>query len=71
MQESGVPETKNVAGSNFVDIGLEVDARLGRVVVVSAVDNIIKGAGGQAVQNMNIMLGLPETCGLNFPGYYL
>lgn len=71
VQESGVPETKNVAGSNFVDIGLEVDARLGRVVVVSAVDNIIKAPGARRCRNMNIMLGLPETCGLNFPGYYL
>ena len=60
------PQTKWVYGSNFCDIGLTVDARTGRVVVVSAIDNLVKGAAGQAVQNMNIMLGLPEKTGLDF-----
>lgn len=66
-----LPETKNVSGSNFVDIGVVVDERLNRAVVVSAIDNIVKGAAGQAVQNMNLMFGLPEGEGLTFPGFYL
>lgn len=66
-----LPETKHVAGSNFVDIGLEVDERLGRVVVVSVIDNIVKGAAGQAMQNMNLLFGLEESTGLDMAGYYL
>ena len=70
--EIGVlPEVKNVAGSNFVDIGIAVDERLNRLVVVSCIDNLIKGAAGQAVQNMNIMFGFEEHMGLNMPGMYL
>lgn len=69
--KDGLPETKHVAGSNFVDIGLEVDKRLNRVVVVSAIDNIVKGAAGQAVQNMNLMFGLDEGTGLKTAGFYL
>lgn len=60
------PQTKWVYGSNFCDIGLMVDSRTNRVVVVSAIDNLVKGASGQAVQNMNIMFGLPEKNGLDF-----
>ena len=59
-----LPETKHVAGSNFVDIGIVADERLQRAVVVSALDNIYKGAAGQAVQNMNLMFGLDERAGL-------
>lgn len=59
-----VPSTAHVRGSNFCDIGLAVDSRTGRVVVVSAIDNLVKGAAGQAVQNMNIMYGFPEAMGL-------
>ncbi len=55
---------KNVTGSNFCDISLHFDARCGRVIVVSAIDNMIKGAAGQAIQNMNIMLGYDERRGL-------
>ncbi len=69
--KDGLPETKHVAGSNFVDIGLEVDKRLNRVVVVSAIDNIVKGAAGQAIQNMNLMFGLEEGTGLKHAGFYL
>lgn len=65
-----LPGTKSVSGSNHCDIGLEVDDRTGRVVVASAIDNLIKGASGQAVQNMNIMFGLPEDAGLERPGMY-
>ncbi len=66
-----LPETKHVAGSNFVDIGIVVDERLNRAVVVSAIDNIYKGAAGQAVQNMNLMFGLDEKTGISNAGFYL
>ncbi len=66
-----LPEVKHIAGSNYVGIGLVVDERLNRVVVVSCVDNLIKGAAGQAIQNMNLLFGLPETMGLTDPGMYL
>ena len=59
------PSVANVAGSNFCQIGLDYDEERGRVVVFSATDNLVKGASGQAVQNMNIMLGLDETNGLS------
>lgn len=71
IYDTSLPESNHVSGSNFVDIGLEVDARLGRVIVVSAIDNLIKGAAGQAVQNMNLMFGLDETKGLSGAGFYL
>jgi N-acetyl-gamma-glutamyl-phosphate reductase len=53
-----------VWGSNYCDIGLQVDRRTGRVLVISVIDNLVKGAAGQAIQNMNILFGLPETTGL-------
>ncbi|HHX73417.1 MAG TPA: N-acetyl-gamma-glutamyl-phosphate reductase [Firmicutes bacterium] len=59
-----LPETKDVSGTNFCDIAFRADRRTGRLIVISAIDNLVKGAAGQAVQNMNIMLGLPETAGL-------
>lgn len=71
MKKGELPETKCVAGSNFVDIGVVLDERLNRAVVVSALDNIVKGAAGQAIQNMNIMFGLDEKTGLEFAGFYL
>lgn len=71
MEAGKLPETKNVAGSNFVDIGVVVDKRLQRAVVVSAIDNIVKGAAGQAVQNMNLMFGLDERTALDNAGFYL
>lgn len=61
-----LPETRWVRGSNLCHIGLRLDKRTNRVIVISAIDNLIKGAAGQAVQNMNIMFGLSETEGLNF-----
>ncbi len=64
LAENSFPSTAFVRGSNFCDIGLTVDSRTGRVIVVSAIDNLVKGASGQAVQNMNIMCGFPETMGL-------
>lgn len=65
-----LPQTKAVSGSNHCDVVPVVDPRTGRVVVISAIDNLIKGAAGQAVQNMNLMCGLPETTGLDRPGLY-
>ncbi len=59
-----LPNTKDVRGSNFCDIGAAVSEPDGRAVVVTAIDNLVKGASGEAVQNMNIMLGYPETMGL-------
>jgi N-acetyl-gamma-glutamyl-phosphate reductase len=56
-----VPHLRAVARTNFCDIGVTFDARTGRAVVVSAIDNLVKGAAGQAVQNLNLMLGYPET----------
>ncbi|PIE58702.1 MAG: N-acetyl-gamma-glutamyl-phosphate reductase [Desulfobulbus propionicus] len=65
LPEGTVPATQYVRGSNYCDIGIEVDPRTGRVIVISAIDNVVKGASGQAVQNMNIMLGLEEASGLD------
>ncbi len=64
LEAANFPETRLVRGSNFIDIALKMDRRTGRLVVISALDNLVKGAAGQAVQNMNIMLGLPEDTGL-------
>ena len=58
------PATKHVYGTNFCHIGLAVDHRTNRVIVVSAIDNLVKGAAGQAIQNMNLMCGFEETAGL-------
>jgi len=65
LPENELPDTLNVRGSNFCDIGARVDKRTGNIVIISAIDNLVKGAAGQAVQNMNIMFGLPEEAGLN------
>lgn len=62
--------THHVAGSNFCDIGLQIDARNRRIILTSAIDNLVKGAAGQAVQNMNIMLGLDEKTALDSPGLF-
>ncbi len=64
VAEGGVPATQHVRGSNLCLIGLAADRIRGRVILVAAIDNLVKGASGQAVQNMNAMLGLPETSGL-------
>jgi len=58
------PETKWVEGSNYVDINFQIDARTGRIVMMGALDNLVKGAAGQAVQNMNLLFGVEETEGL-------
>ncbi len=59
-----LPEIKHVAHTNFCDIGWKVDAANGRVFVVSVIDNLVKGAAGQAVQNFNVMHGFDERTGL-------
>lgn len=64
------PDPKLLAGSNFCDIGFERDARGDRLVMMSAIDNLMKGAAGQAVQAANIMHGFPETTALEFPGLH-
>lgn len=58
------PETRWVEGSNFVDVNFKIDERTGRIIMLGAIDNVVKGAAGQAVQNMNLMFGLEETTGL-------
>ena len=58
------PDTKNVTGTNFVDIGWSYDARAGQLILMSTEDNIGKGASGQAVQNMNLICGFEATAGL-------
>ena len=65
-----LPGTKDVYGSNFCHLSAAVDARTGTVIVVSALDNLVKGAAGQAVQNMNVMCALPETAGLEGGGLW-
>jgi N-acetyl-gamma-glutamyl-phosphate reductase len=67
LPDGRFPETKQVRGSNFCDIGLAVDARTRRVIVVVAIDNLVKGASGQAIQAMNVMMGLDERTGLRLP----
>lgn len=64
LEKDQCPETKWVEGSNFVDIGFKIDERTGRIVMMGAIDNLVKGAAGQAVQNMNLLFGLPEKEGL-------
>ena len=64
LAKGSCPDTKNVTGTNFVDIGWNYDARTGRVLLLSAEDNLGKGAAGQAVQNFNIICNLPEQAGL-------
>ena len=69
--ESGVyPQTKWACGSNLCYIGIEVDPRTGRVIVMSAIDNLIKGQAGQAIQCLNLMMGWDETLGLPQLGFY-
>ncbi len=64
------PEPKILAGSNYADVGFELDAETGRVVALCAIDNLMKGAAGTAVQCMNLMCGFPETMGLEFTGLH-
>lgn len=64
------PSTKEVWGSNYCDIGFDYDARTNRVTIISVIDNLVKGAAGQAIQNLNLMMGWDESLGLQFvPAY--
>jgi N-acetyl-gamma-glutamyl-phosphate reductase len=64
LEGKALPDTKNVAGTNVIEIAWRLDPRTGRLIVMSAEDNLVKGASGQAVQSLNIMCGFPETAGL-------
>jgi N-acetyl-gamma-glutamyl-phosphate reductase len=63
-EEGEFPQLKDVVGTNFCDIGIKVDEKKGLVIIIAAIDNLVKGAAGQAVQNMNIACGFPETTAL-------
>jgi LysW-gamma-L-alpha-aminoadipyl-6-phosphate/LysW-L-glutamyl-5-phosphate reductase len=65
-----VPEPKILAGTNYVDIGFDLDPESGRVICLAAIDNLMKGAAGSAVQSMNLMCGFPETSALDFSGLH-
>ena len=66
---TGSVRTANVRASNFCDVGVTLVERSSTIVVATAIDNTVKGAGGQAVQNMNIMFGIDERMGLDRPSY--
>jgi len=68
--DGDLPQTKATSGSNFCDVAVRVDRRGATVIAMAALDNLVKGASGQAVQNMNVMYGFPETLGLRAPGLY-
>ena len=65
LEKDVYPETKWVEGSNYVDVNFKIDSRTGRIIMMGAIDNLVKGAAGQAVQNMNLLFGLDEAEGLN------
>lgn len=67
----GLPELSHVRGTNFCDIAIKVDEKRGKVIIIAAIDNLIKGAAGQAVQSMNIVFGLPEETGLKALSMYI
>lgn len=71
VRPTGVyPATKEVYGSNYCDIGMNVDPRTGRITIISVIDNLVKGAAGQAIQNLNLMMGWDESLGLLFTPVY-
>jgi N-acetyl-gamma-glutamyl-phosphate reductase len=59
-----IPATQNVRGSNYCQIGVFADRVPGRAIIIATIDNLVKGSAGQAIQNFNLMFGLPETAGL-------
>ncbi|WP_282938809.1 N-acetyl-gamma-glutamyl-phosphate reductase [Paenibacillus sp. RC67] len=69
-QKGKWPATKEVWGSNYCDIGFSLDERTGRLTIISVIDNVVKGAAGQAVQNLNLMMGWEESTGLAFTPVY-
>ncbi len=66
-----LPETKLVSRTNYCDLSVHLDKRTNRLVIISAIDNLVKGSAGQAIQNMNLMMAYPETLGLKGAYYYL
>jgi N-acetyl-gamma-glutamyl-phosphate reductase len=70
FEEGYFPESRWVKGTNFWDIGFKIDSRTGRIIVVGALDNLVKGAAGQAIQNMNIMFGFDEKTALVGAGIF-
>ena len=70
LKKGNFPETNKVKGSEYVDIGFGVDERTNTVIVIGAIDNLVKGAAGQAVQNMNLMFGFDESTALNTPAIF-
>lgn len=70
LEEGRFPRTKDTYGSNHCHIGLAYDEHTGKLIIISAIDNLMKGASGQAVQNMNILFDFPESMGLDFPAIY-
>lgn len=70
LAERGVPQTKSVVGSNYCHVAVRLDRRTGRVIAMSAIDNLVKGAAGQAIQNMNLMCGFLEDKGLTAVGLF-
>ena len=68
LSKGKLASTHHVSHSNFCDIGIKIDTRVGRLIITSALDNLVKGASGQAIQNMNIMQGFEEKLGLQSPG---
>lgn len=70
LYEDIVPNPRYIKGSNFCDVGVYTDPRAGWVITVAAVDNLVKGAAGQAIQAMNLMMGIPENSGLTMPSCY-
>jgi N-acetyl-gamma-glutamyl-phosphate reductase len=65
-----LPQTKATLGSNYCDVSVKIDARVNTAIAIAAIDNLGRGAAGQAIQNMNLMFDLPETTGLHFPGLF-
>jgi N-acetyl-gamma-glutamyl-phosphate reductase len=70
-QPGVMPELNHVVGSNGFHLGFVLDRRVNRMIITSVLDNLIKGAAGQAIQNMNLLFGLDQTSGLRFPAWYL
>jgi N-acetyl-gamma-glutamyl-phosphate reductase len=70
LPEGVMPHTKWVYGSNYVDIGVYVDQADRNIILISALDNLVKGASGQAIQNLNLVLGIEESKGLKFSGVH-
>ncbi|MGM0651356.1 MAG: N-acetyl-gamma-glutamyl-phosphate reductase [Bacillota bacterium] len=64
LKPPALPETRFVRGSNYCDLAIRLDSRTGQLIIISAIDNLVKGAAGQAIQNMNLMFGFSETTGL-------